>query len=520
MPPASPPIRFSVIFRRFAILTLVWAVLVASAQAAPEPEDASASPAIQAVAPPDTPVGKQLAWVMSVLSGADPGALEGRFTKDMLEKMTADLIRSSLLEIRDTDLGGPPISLVEIEGNATDFAISGFVLGPRRKMNVFVAVDDESGLISGLRFSRAGYLYRRAGDWDAYQGDLGRRRGELSFGAYEVIDVAGTPAAESTPASPATSRLNPIHTIDDDKSLEIASASRVFILGALADATEQGRARWDEKLAIEEDLKSLPPGIMQGFKAGDEYPLTFFANRMIAINDHTAADHLLARLGREAVEAYLKGHCEQPDRNLPFLSTREAFQLRLPQDREVLELFAGSDEADRRTLLLPSPKPDAKADDSAIRPGRVAGVEIRDGDLNLWNEPAALNTVGWFASAHDLAQTLSDLRLASRRAAPGAEPGESPRPDPVATSLSNFSPIRLDRSTWPRVWYVGGGEPGTLSMNWLLERDDGRTFALCITWNNAKTPLEEDRLRELASVGIDLVAKFGRQPETPEDENK
>lgn len=502
-----------------AILAIAWTFFGTVALAALDPDDPS-EPTIQTVAPPDTPVGKQLSWVMSVLNGSDPGPLEGRFTKDMLEQLTAQRIRSSLLEIRDTDLGGPPISLVELEGNATDFAISGFVFGPRRKMNVFVAVDDESGLISGLRFSRAGYLYRRAGDWDAYTGDLGRRKGDLSFGAYEVIDIPGTPATGTSPAIPATSRLNAIHTIDDDKSLEIASASRLFILGALAEMIEQGRATWDEKLPIRDELKSLSPGIMQGFNSADEYPLSLFADRMIAINDHTAADHLLARLGREAVESYFKQLCEQPERTLPFLSTREAFQLRLPQDRELLELFASSSEADRRTLLLPSPAPDAtptaKPDNAELRPGRVASVPISEADLNLWNDPIALKSIGWFASAHDLASTLSNLRLASRRTQQPADPAAQPSPDPLATSLAKFSAIRLDRTTWPKVWYVGGGEPGALSMNWLLERDDGRTFALSIIWNNAKDPLEEDRLRELASVGIDLVAKFGRQPESPD----
>jgi hypothetical protein len=138
---------------------------------------------------------------MSVLNGGDTGPLVGRFTPDMLKEFTEARIKESLLAIRDSDLGGPPIHLVEIEARSTEFAITGFVFGPKRKMSVFLAVDDETGLISGLRFSRAGYLRSRAGDWDAYTGDLGRRKGLLSFGAYEVIIVPGTPGTPATPAN-------------------------------------------------------------------------------------------------------------------------------------------------------------------------------------------------------------------------------------------------------------------------------------------------------------------------------
>lgn len=498
----------------------------AAPEMAPEEPDDPADPAepdeIVTVSPPDTPAGKQLAWVMQVLNGGAIGDISSRCTPEIIERLTAAKIEAALLEIRDTDLGGPPIALVEIEANQTDFAISGFVFGPRRKLNVSVAVDDVSGLISGLRFSRAGYLYRRAGDWDSYKGDLGKRRGILSFGAYEVVDVPGSPATAITPAKPATSRLKAIHTIDDDRVLAIAGASKVFVLGALVEAIEEGRATWAEKLPVREDLKSLPPGVMQGFQAGDEFPIEFVAGRMTTIGDQTAFDHLLARLGREKVEAWFGKHSAAPERTVPFLSTREALQLRLPTDRNLLDTYLMVDVADRRTMLAPDPNNQSNPNDGPVRTGRVAAVPIGAADLNQWTQPQLVKELGWFASAREIAVALSDIRLADQRMqakAPATAPAtattndESPATaSPISPMLSKNLGMKINRATWPEVWHIGGGEPGILSNNYLLRRDDGRTFILCIIWNDPRDPLEEGKLLELAGVGLDLIAKYGREP--------
>ena len=472
---------------------------------APEEAPEEAEP-ITSLAPPDTAAGKQLAWVMQVLNGGDTGSLVGRFTPDMLKEFTEARIKESLLAIRDNDLGGPPIHLVEIEARSTEFAITGFVFGPNRKMSVFLAVDDETGLISGLRFSRAGYLRSRAGDWDAYTGDLGRRKGLLSFGAYEMVIVPGTPGAPATPATedtparlavegtPDTFRLVAIHTIDDHKALSISSASRLFIHAALVDAVEKNELNWADELAIDDAKKSLPPGIMHNDEAGTKHSLASFADRMIALNDHTAADHLFHHLTRDRIERAAKAHCEAPI--APFLSTREHFQLRLPPDRELLGTFAEADEDARRTLLK----------------DKVSAVPLNIGEQNLWDKPLVLQEVGWHASAWDLARTMASLHLAASRwdAASSSANADAKPTNPISAPFTKFSAVRLNRAHWTTAWYIGGGEPGVLSMNWLLTRNDGRLYALSITWNNPKDVLEEDRLQELAGVGLDLLWKHGR----------
>lgn len=512
-----------------AFVPLAWATQPAGEPAAEQDAPPDETEEIISLAPPDSPAGKQLAWVMQVLNGGDTDPLVGRFTPDMLKEFSEARIKESLLAIRDEDFGGPPIHLVEIEARSTEFAITGFVYGPRRKMSVFLAVDDETGLISGLRFSRAGYLRSRAGDWDAYTGDLGRRKGLLSFGAYEVVIVPGTPgtpaapAAEDSPAKPATAatpdtfRLVAIHTIDDHKALSISSASRLFIHAALVDAIEKKELSWMDELAIDDAKKSLPPGVMQNDDAGTKHSLARFADRLIALNDHTAADHLFHHLTRDRIERAAKAHCESPI--APFLSTREHFQLRLPPDRELLAEFVDADEEARRTLLR----------------DKVSAVPLNIGEQNLWDKPLVLQEVGWHACAWDMASTMASVHLAASRLDEAAAPesssttptdasnGDAPtnaaltqstKPtNPISAPFTKFSAVRLNRAHWTSAWYIGGGEPGVLSMNWLLTRNDGRLYALSITWNNPKDVLEEDRLQELAGVGLDLLWKHGRKEE-------
>lgn len=77
------------------------------------------------------------------------------------------------------------------------------------------------------------------------------------------------------------------------------------MLGALASAIADGSASWEERLAPRKAWESLPSGDMRDQQAGKKYTLRHYAEQMIAASDNTASDHLMHRLGREAVEAEL-----------------------------------------------------------------------------------------------------------------------------------------------------------------------------------------------------------------------
>ena len=121
-----------------------------------------------------------------------------------------------------------------------------------------------------------------------------------------------------------------IHSLSPTAPLAVASAFKLYVLGALAQAVAEGRASWQEQLAISNEHKSLPSGGMGALAAGTRRSLRYFAEQMISVSDNTAADHLIARLGRGAVEKQLVAlgnHTATLDE--PFLTTREIFALKL-----------------------------------------------------------------------------------------------------------------------------------------------------------------------------------------------
>jgi len=54
-----------------------------------------------------------------------------------------------------------------------------------------------------------------------------------------------------------------------------------------------------------------------------------------------------------------------------------------------------------------------------------------------------------------------------------------------------------------------------LNTTWLLERDDGRWFALSVGWNDPKSTLDQDRLLQLAASGVKLLEQEGRANAAP-----
>jgi hypothetical protein len=188
---------------------------------------------------------------------------------------------------------------------------------------------------------------------------------------------------------------------------------------------------------------------------------------MISRSDNSAADTLLAVLGREKVERLLPElGVAAADRDRPFLSTREAFALKFG-DPARLARWKAADEAGRRALLprLPTvlPAPD---------PARLAG------------RPAEIASVEWFASPADLVRTFDWLRRSG---------------DPTALGILAINPgvePALARD-FAYLGFKGGSEPGVLNLSFLLKSREGRWIAVSATWNNAAAALDEPRFAAL-----------------------
>jgi hypothetical protein len=139
-------------------------------------------------------------------------------------------------------------------------------------------------------------------------------------------------------------------------------------------------------------------------------------------------------------------------RNRPFLTTREAFVLKNPQNRQWLERYRANPAG--RAALLPQlarlPLPDA---------GVFAGG------------PVAID-VEWFFSTRELCALMSRVQ---------------------ALPLMSLNPGLANPADWQRVAYKGGSEPGVLNLTTWLTARGGQQYCVSATWNNPQARLDENQ---------------------------
>jgi hypothetical protein len=202
---------------------------------------------------------------------------------------------------------------------------------------------------------------------------------------------------------------------------------------------------------------------------------------MIAASDNTATDHLIGLLGRENVEAALgpMGH-HDPALNRPLLLTREWFAIKLRFDASQVRRYVAAGEAERRAILAEEADP--------------AAATLTEADD--WAGAYLVDTVEWFASAADLCRAAAALH----------QQAQAPGMAPVLDALSLNPGIPWDAGTWAYVGYKGGYETGVKSEVWLLQRADGRWFALTAVINDPEAEIDAPGLWSLARAAVDLLA--------------
>jgi beta-lactamase class A len=275
-----------------------------------------------------------------------------------------------------------------------------------------------------------------------------------------------------------------LHDLQPDLPMAIGSTFKLYVLGALAQEAAAGRVPWERVVRLDDGLKSLPSGVLQSWPAGTPLTVQTLASEMISISDNTAADHLLRLLGRPAVEAAQRtmGHAS-PERNVPFLATREMFQLKAKEHPERRSAYLARDAAGRRAYLQDSL--------SRMDPTDLAGFDQ--------GSPVAIDRVEWFASTADLCHAMDWLRAHTE--------GEANRRAVPARAILAINPgAELDRRVWTYVGYKGGGEPGVLNLTWLLGRRDGAWFAVSATWNDETRTVDTAELVSLMQGLIGLLA--------------
>ncbi|HEY3355600.1 MAG TPA: serine hydrolase [Polyangia bacterium] len=280
-------------------------------------------------------------------------------------------------------------------------------------------------------------------------------------------------------------RLEPLATVNPDRRLAIASGFKLWVLGLLVQDVEAGRRGFGDVIALEEQSRSLPSGILQTWPAGVPVTLHTLATLMITMSDNTATDQLVRTLGRERLEQHQArmGH-GAPALNVPFLLTQEVFKLEGDPAGAAGPAYLARDVAGRRALLA----------------GGVAALRLDR--LVLAHRPKArdLKPIEWFASATDLGRALVWLR--DHTGAPRTAP---------ARALLGISPgTQLAPGRFQYVGYKGGTEPGICSMSYLLQSRRGAWYVLTAAWNAERAASDEGQLGALLTRAAQLLDEPAR----------
>src|SRR5206468_1425921 len=142
----------------------------------------------------------------------------------------------------------------------------------------------------------------------------------------------------------------------------------------------------------------------------------------------------------------MMGH-SMPALNIPFLTTRELFILKLTATSDERAAYIAAGAADRRTLL-------DSVHDARPLPDLAMAAALADAP------PVDIAAIDWFATPADICRAFAALELAS----------EKPSGGPIATILSINPGLPVDTTTFSYIGYKGGSEPGVLTLGWLLRR--------------------------------------------------
>ena len=305
----------------------------------------------------------------------------------------------------------------------------------------------------------------------------------LNIAAFEPIDDSFEDIAAELSAMPGeagmiVARLSDgapvvLAALQPDRQFAVGSTFKLYVLSALSRAVAAGEFAWDDVVRL--TRPSLPSGQMQDWPAQAPVTIQTLATMMISVSDNTATDRLVELLGRDRIEIELRASAHSdPDRTLPFLSTREAFAIKSLPAAQRSRWIAASDPASRRALLQEW--------------GNRMEIENIDLVALSTSDPLDIESIEWFASPNDV------VRLYSRIVAAGDET--------VLDILAVNSGVGAEAENWAYAGYKGGSEPGVLNLSHLLRARDGEWYVASLSSNDPAAPLD---MQALELLGLRMV---------------
>jgi hypothetical protein len=411
-----------------------------------------------------TPSHAQLDWAIAIMNEKEPpttAELQAHLDDAFLAKVSAEQVQAILLQISTSG----PYSLVRIEEDAPDKLVAVIHSDGMGYLRLHVSTDAQAK-VQGLNVTPAPDLEPGLASWDEVDKHLTAIAPTASFLAADVSD----------------GKCTPIHELHGDAPVALGSEFKLYVLSALARDVAAGKRAWTDPVAIEDAKKSLPSGETQNLPAGTKMTLEALAGKMISISDNTAADHLLWLAGRQNVEAaVVAAGGANAAANLPFLTTREIFAIKIALSPDEQNAYVAADAKKRRALLDGYDKIDLKT------------LYAKAGD---WKAPRLIDKVEWFASPEDLCKLAMQLKAAA----------ETPANAAVARIMAINPGIPDGTGLWKYIGFKGGSEPGVITLTWLLQRaSDGKWFFVSVGWNDPKNPIDENAAIRAAGAARTFV---------------
>lgn len=273
--------------------------------------------------------------------------------------------------------------------------------------------------------------------------------------------------------------IRPLASLHGDRQFAVGSTYKLYLLGELAAQIAAGEHRWDAVVPLTHH--SFSSAATAGWARDTPVTIQTLANWMISVSDNGAADTLLHLLGRERVEAYMRGtgH-EAPSRNTPMLSTVEAFGLKGANFASERRAFIAAGDEEQRQMLE----------------GWVDRLTLANVDgVSFAGKPRHIDSLEWFASPMDIARAMAALHSQGSDAAM------------QALAINNGVGPQAAKG-WRYLGYKGGSELGVMSMSLLGQREaDGKWFVVTASWNNPDADTEAVRMTGLVGRLLQLALK-------------
>ena len=279
-----------------------------------------------------------------------------------------------------------------------------------------------------------------------------------------------------------------------DTPRTIASIFKVWVLGALAQAIEDGTIAADAIVELDPAQFALG-GVINTNPAGTEFPIADMATLMIGISDNTATDHIHNLLPQSLLDSMVTayGHAT-PALMQPLLSISQQFSLFFSFPLDIASSYVNGTESFQAQFLVNEIEPIG----------------------SVLNGPFFHNTLlvdaAWMASPIDICNAYARLR---------EFPGGTEAFEIVDRAMSSSVAQPDVRGAWDRVWYKGGSLNGSdasvanerrvLTHAWFLESAERGRFFVSALANNpvpGNGTIDDFEVQSLTSRILQLVSEL------------